>query len=50
MCGKATTKKLAKSVVAKREEVSLLRGWRWGGMMEVARTAEDQLLLCVVSN
>lgn len=27
-CGRATTKKLANSVVAKREDVSRLRGWR----------------------
>jgi hypothetical protein len=33
ICGNATTKKLAKSVVAKREDVSRLRGCRWGGMM-----------------
>lgn len=32
-CGSATTKKLAKSVVANREDVSRLRGWRCGGMM-----------------
>jgi hypothetical protein len=32
-CGRATTKKLAKSVVAKREDVSRLRGWRCGGIM-----------------
>jgi hypothetical protein len=36
MCGRATTKKDAKSVVAKREEVRRERGWRWGGI--VART------------
>jgi hypothetical protein len=32
-CGNATTKKLAKRVVANKEEVSRLRGWRCGGMM-----------------
>jgi hypothetical protein len=31
MCGRATTKKLARTVVAKREEVMRERGWRWGG-------------------
>lgn len=33
-CGKATTKKLANSVVAKREDVSRLRGWRCGGIAD----------------
>jgi hypothetical protein len=33
MCGKATTKKLAKRVVANNEEVTRLRGCRCGGMV-----------------
>lgn len=33
ICGRATTKKQANSVVAKREDVSRLRGWRGGGIM-----------------
>lgn len=32
-CGRATTKKLAKRVVAKRVEVNFERGWRRGGMI-----------------
>jgi hypothetical protein len=32
ICGRATTKKLAKSVVANKEDVTRLRGWRCGGM------------------
>ena len=33
MCGRATTKKLAKSVVANIEEVARLRGCKCGGIM-----------------
>ena len=33
-CGKPTTAKLKKSVVANKEDVSRLRGWRCGGMMK----------------
>lgn len=32
-CGRATTKKLAKTVVIKRDEVMRDRGWRCGGAM-----------------
>ena len=35
MCGIATTKKEAKTVVAKRDDVRRLRGWRCGGMFAV---------------
>jgi hypothetical protein len=33
MWGRATTRKLARTVVAKREEVMRERGWRCGGAM-----------------
>jgi hypothetical protein len=35
-CGKATTKKLANSVVANREDVNRLRGWRCGGIVGIS--------------
>lgn len=35
MCGSATTKKEARTVVAKSEDVIRDRGWRCGGMVLV---------------
>ena len=32
MCGMATTVKEARRVPAKRVEVAVERGWRWGGI------------------
>lgn len=35
MCGSATIKKLAKSVVAKRDDVVRLRGWKCDGIFSL---------------
>jgi hypothetical protein len=50
-CGRPTTKKLARRVVAKREDVHRERGCRWGGMMCLEPTKlnpanNDRLVEC----
>lgn len=45
-CGKATTKKLAKRVVAKSEDVRRLRGWRCGGGLILA--GKERMVLGLV--
>jgi hypothetical protein len=41
-------KKLAKRVVAKREEVNLERGWRWGGMIFLERVVRSRVQRSVI--